>query len=317
MNLLNNKSIFFSILITPMLFSQSADEVLLDYMKKEFNKESADYEIIKEKYFSSIEAGEIDAEAAYEVSEYLTKLMIQAGIEESSEGDGLKEVIAKSLQLSVSNGYHKALPNYARLFLFGWYFDKDFDVFDIYMRMAAKKDLIEGIAYIGEYSFLGKTQEQKQEGLKYLKIAAERNHVDSIFRLGKVYLDGDLLQKDYEKGISYVESAHQSKNNDATKYLCEVYVFEDNQNLNKAIDICQKNAAKGDMMNQFALSWAYSLTDDEVKCYAWTSIGLSKATLEKHEGFSEQFRSLKDVCYQGMSSSQVKRANDLVKKLLK
>ena len=146
MNLLNNKLIFFSILITPLLFSQSADDVLLDYMTEEFEKESADYEVIKEKYFNSIEAGEIDSEAAYKVSEYLTKLMIQAGLDESSEGDGLKEMIAKSLQLSVSNGYHKALPNYARLFLFGWYFEEDFKAFDTYMRMAAQKDLIEGIS---------------------------------------------------------------------------------------------------------------------------------------------------------------------------
>tara|TARA_B110000444_G_C18810234_1_gene582158 strand:- start:517 stop:1470 length:954 start_codon:yes stop_codon:yes gene_type:complete len=317
MNSLNNKSIFFSILITPLLFSQSADDVLLDYMKKEFNQESADYEIIKEKYYNSIEAGEVDAEAAYEVSEYLTKLMIQAGIEESSDGDGLKEMIAKSLQLSVSNGYHKAIPNYARLFLLGWYYEEDFETFDLYMRMAAKKDLIEGIAYIGEYVFLGKTQEEKEEGLKYLKIAAERNHTSSIFKLGRVYLDGNLLKKDYEEGISYIELAHKRNDNDATKYLCEAYVFEDKQFLNKAIDICQINAAKGDMMNQYALSWAYSLTSDMVKCYAWTSIGFSNASSKKEKEFSERFNVLKNICFQGMTSSQVKRANDLVKKLLK
>lgn len=315
MNLLNNKLIFFSILITPLLFSQSADDVLLDYMKKEFNKESADYEIIEKKYYDSIEAGEVDAEAAYEVSEYLTKLMIQAGIEESSDGDGYKEMIAKSLQLSVSNGYHKALPNYARLFLFGWYYEKDFETFDLYMRMAARKNLIEGIAYIGEYALIGDTKEKKQEGLKYLKIAADRKHMESIYKLGRVYIDGKIVGKDYKKGMSYIEVAHQNKNNEATKYLCNAYVFEDEQNLNEAIDICQKNAANGDLMNQLSLSWAYSNSSDVVKCYAWSSIGLSKASAEKHESFKEQFRALKDICYQSMTQSQIKRANDLIKKL--
>jgi len=315
MKLLNNKLIFFSILITPLLFSQSADDVLLEYMMEEFEKESADYEVIKEKYFNSIEAGEIDGEAAYKVSEYLTKLMIQAGLDESSEGDGLKEMIAKSLQLSVSNGYHKALPNYATLFLFGWYFDEDFEAFDTYMRMAAQKDLIEGIAYIGEYALIGDTEEKKQEGLKYLKIAANRNHMESIYKLGRVYLDGELVKKDYKKGMSYIEFAHQNKNNEATKYLCNAYVFEEKQNLNEAIDICQKNAANGDMMNQLSLSWAYSNTNDVVKCYAWSSIGLSKASTEKHVGFTEQFKALKDICYQSMTQSQIKRANDLIRKL--
>ena len=69
------------------------------------------------------------------------------------------------------------------------------------------------------------------------------------------------------------------------------------------------------MMNQLSLSWAYSNTNDVVKCYAWSSIGLSKASAEKHVGFTEQFRALKDICYQSMTQSQIKRANDLINKL--
>ena len=154
-----------------------------------------------------------------------------------------------------------------------------------------------------------------QVGILKRLIVIDISKDETVILSSSDYIDGEILEKDYKKGMSYIEFAHQNKNNEATKYLCNAYVFDNKQKLNKAIDICQKNAANGDMMNQLSLSWAYSNSNDVVKCYAWSTIGLSKASIEKHDSFKEQFKALKDICYQSMTPSQIKRANDLVKKL--
>ena len=313
-----NLFVYLSIIACFYLEAQSPNEVYLDYLKEEFEEGSEDFDKFSEQHLQALANGTIDGEAAFKVATYFTNLVTRAGYMKEG-GDDLKEVIAESLIFAVVAGNKEAIPELASMYLLGWHVDQNFDAFDKYMRLAAEEDLLRGHAYIGKYYEIGDSKQKKIDALPSLKIAAERQDPASMLILGKAYLNKDvgIKSKDPVKGLNLIKQASASGHQESKNELCGILIFnEDIRDLNAAIGHCPATASKGDRWSQLALMYAYMLSDNNVLCYAWAEIGLANKDFpQAAEMFNQQFKETKSLCRESMTKSQVRRANDLIKKL--
>jgi len=317
---MHSKNLFFYFLIIACFYleAQSPDDVYLDYLMEEFEEGSKDFDTFSEKHLQALSNGTIDADAAYKVAVHFTNLIVRAGYFEEG-GEELKEIVASSLIFAVVGGNKRAIPELASMYLLGWHVDQNFDAFDKYMRLAAKEDLLEGHAYIGKYYKIKDSKQEKMDALPSLKIAAQRKDPESMLILGKAYLMGDvgIESKDPVKGLNLIKQASDSGHLESKNELCGILIFnEDVRDINAAIGHCPATASKGDRWSQLALMYAYMLSDNNVLCYAWAEIGLANKNFpQAEEMFNRQFDETKSLCRESMTKSQVRRANDLVKKL--
>ncbi|MGD9638023.1 MAG: tetratricopeptide repeat protein [Alphaproteobacteria bacterium] len=62
-----------------------------------------------------------------------------------------------------------------------------------------------------------------KEALRWYKKSAEQNNLDAIFRLGKAYFSGDIIEKDEKKGLDMLKKAGEKGNYEAQKMLAKVF----------------------------------------------------------------------------------------------
>lgn len=134
-----------------------------------------------------------------------------------------------------------------------YYSDQDYEVAIDYLHLAAVMGNSKAIGYLGSCYMYGKgVPEESDLGLSYLRIGMDNRDIDSLYRMGKLYCDGDVLEKDPELGIYYYETALAE--------LLENYTVEERVNYPDLFyALSQEKLPEGGMEENLATSYLYLL----------------------------------------------------------
>lgn len=135
-----------------------------------------------------------------------------------------------------------------------------------------------------------------EEGVKWLEMSAEQGFDLAMYRLGKTYYQGEVLEKDIGQALKWLWAA-ESKNNQFARYLLgKIYLKGEDVPIDyvTAEEMFQRAAAQGSQYAQYSLakmhlkgqarynSVAYAvelLTESADKGYQWAEYQLGKMYL--------------------------------------
>lgn len=111
--------------------------------------------------------------------------------------------------------------------------------------------------------FIYSTDEKQDisKGIKILKELADNGDNLSAYKLGKIYLDGDIVYKDYDKAEKYLKQA--SYDNEYAMYaLAKLYLAEERRNLLATVKLLEKACSDKNIKPYAAYAYAKILLDD-------------------------------------------------------
>ena len=108
------------------------------------------------------------------------------------------------------------------------------------------------------------SNDEKQDiskGIRMLTELADDGDNQSAYKLGKIYLSGDIVYKDYDKAEKYLKQA--SYDNEYAMYtLAKLYMTDERKNLSAAIRLLGKACKNKDVRPYAAYAYAKILLDD-------------------------------------------------------
>ena len=108
------------------------------------------------------------------------------------------------------------------------------------------------------------SNDEKQDiskGIRILTELADNGDNLSAYKLGKIYLSGDIVYKDYDKAELYLRQA--SKDNEYAMYaLAMLYLINDRKNLSEAVRLLEKTCNNKEIKPYAAYAYAKILLDD-------------------------------------------------------
>lgn len=108
------------------------------------------------------------------------------------------------------------------------------------------------------------SSDEKQDiskGIKILTKLAENGDNLSAYQLGKIYLKGDIVYRDYNKAEKYLRQA--SVDNEYAMYtLAKLYLTDERKNLSEAVRLLEKACGYKNIQSYAAYAYAKILLDD-------------------------------------------------------
>lgn len=108
------------------------------------------------------------------------------------------------------------------------------------------------------------SNDEKQDisaGIRILTELSDNGDTLAAYKLGKVYLNGDIVYKDYDKAESYLKQA--AGNNVYAMYtLAKLYLTNERKDLSEAVRLLKMVCDNKDVMPYAAYSYAKILLDD-------------------------------------------------------
>lgn len=134
-----------------------------------------------------------------------------------------------------------------------------------------------------------------EEGLKWLKMAANENNIQAQLEIGKLYLTGSYLPTDYIQAINYLTMAAKNNNADAQYLLANIY--RDGLGVNK-----DEKYAK--QLYQQAILQGHELARKEVEKYKNISNETKKIKVNNNE-VEEYLKSIKNPKFENKGKEPV------------
>lgn len=152
---------------------------------------------------------------------------------------------------------------------------------ETYMMSRAKKWLEKAVASgsthalyaLGEL-YVYDAQLSSEEGIAFLKQAAERNHTEALGMLGTIYQEGKLVPMDVRQSIHYYERAIALGETRMQPYLGLDYLtLADEESVAHGLQLLEDGISQGMDMAYFCLAYAYAtgtgVPFDKEKAFAW------------------------------------------------
>lgn len=99
------------------------------------------------------------------------------------------------------------------------------------------------------------------KGIRILTDLAEDGDDQSAYKLGKIYLNGDIVYKDYNKAEKYLKQASDD-NGYAMYALTQLYLSDERKNLSEAVRLLEKACSYDGVRPFAAYTYAKILLDD-------------------------------------------------------
>jgi len=99
------------------------------------------------------------------------------------------------------------------------------------------------------------------KGLKMLTELADSGDTLASYKLGKIYLSGDIVYKDYDKAEKYLKQAADD-NEDAKYALAKLYLTDERKNLSEAIRLLERACQNKNVKPYAAYAYAKILLND-------------------------------------------------------
>lgn len=134
-----------------------------------------------------------------------------------------------------------------------YFHDQDYEVALDYYHLASSMGNGRAAGNIGYCYMYGKGVPAEVDlALSYFRIGMDSRDIDSYYKLGKIYCDGDVLEKDFELGVYYYESALAE--------LLENYTLEDQLNYPDLFyALSQEKLPEGRLGENLSASYKYLL----------------------------------------------------------
>jgi len=149
----------------------------------------------------------------------------------------------------------------------------------------------------------------KNEAIRWYKLAADQNHKQAQFNLGLFFLKDETMNDNYQSAIKWLSLAAKQGVSEAQYNLGTIY-FDGLgvvQNFKKAFDNYLMSAENGFVMSQHKLSIMFlngwGIEKDKIKAFMWVNIAASL----NHEKSIEH----RDEFLQSLSSKEIERGQDL------
>jgi TPR repeat protein len=185
-------------------------------------------------------------------------------------GEGVEKNLVKAFHLYYL-GYKNAIPsdyaayNIAACYEVGTYVAKDILKAAFYYRKSADLGHSGGFYKVGSYYMkgLGGIEKNFQEGVRYYRLAIEKDNSDAMNSLGIAYLDGLGVEKDPQKAITYYKMGSEKGNAYAAFNLATCYRYGKGVpiDMKEAVRFYRLSAEKGniDAMNSIGICYENGL----------------------------------------------------------
>lgn len=182
-------------------------------------------------------------------------------------GKGLEQDKKKAFQLqnkSLELGYERAKLMLASYYIDGEFVEKNIVKAEKYLRELAEQEDIDACANFAQYIFSDVFPDiDKEEGIKWLKKAAELGHPIAMARLGEIY--GNLCQdnesiewfkKAKEAGAEGVDEAMQQVTPDtySQRRIDFILFYLDAKDYTKITELIERDAKAGDLEAQYMIA---------------------------------------------------------------
>lgn len=167
----------------------------------------------------------------------------------------------KWLEKAAESGDSGAQTNLAYCYENGMGVKKSHKLAFMWLEKASSQGVPEALVGLSEFYLkgLGITKDLER-GFALCKQAAEMGFSEAQFRLGQLYNEGIGCKKDHNKSIEWLEKASEQGHAQATTmagYLHIRYLGNNRKDIDKAIELFSKTAAKGDAIAQLNLGEIY------------------------------------------------------------
>lgn len=185
----------------------------------------------------------------------------------------------------------------------------------ILTKLAEKGD-VRAEAQLGElYITTGKNDQDRREGVKWIKAAAEKGNAIAQYNLGNLFLDGKLVPLDHKAAMDWLLKAAAQNVPEAQLNIASMFADGEGvpQDFKEAANWLKLAAANGNNDAQIALGRAYAqgigVEKDPLRGFMWGQIAADTSPMT--EGEKKQVRELAE---KSLSKEDLIQANQMVKK---
>lgn len=176
------------------------------------------------------------------------------------DGEGVEKnlpLAIKWMTNAADGGYVKAQAALGATYFQGMEgLDQNYALSEKYLLMAAKKDNTDAQAFI---SFLYIAMEEYDKALLWARKAAQMDHPQAYFALGRIYDEGLGVEVDHKEGLKWYEKSADRGDADAQNIVGNIYLNADyvENNSQKAFNYYQMAASQGHLWGMFNLGSCY------------------------------------------------------------
>ena len=176
------------------------------------------------------------------------------------DGEGVDKNMSlaiKWMTKAADAGYIKAQTSLGATYFHGMEgLEQNYALSEKYLMLAAKKDNTDAQAFI---SFLYIVMEDYEKALFWARKAAQMEHPQACFALGKIYDEGLGVEVDHKEGLKWFEKAAKNGDADAQNTVGNIYLNADyvKNDPKKAFKYYQMAAAQGHLDGMANLGYCY------------------------------------------------------------
>lgn len=185
----------------------------------------------------------------------------------------------------------------------------------ILTKLAEKGDM-RAQAQLGElYISTGKNDQDRREGVKWIKAAAEKGNAIAQYNLGTFFLEGKLVPLDYKTAMDWLLKSAAQNVPEAQLNIASMFAEGEGvpQDFKESANWLKLSASNGNNDAQIALGRAYAqgigVEKDPLKGFMWGQIAVDTSPMT--DGEKKQVR---DLAEKSLSKEDLIQANQMVKK---
>jgi len=239
-------------------------------------------------------------------------------------GIGVEQDKGKALKLwkeSAEDGHRSAQSSLGWEYYLGSYVDKDYKQAEKWFRLAALNQDDEANYMMGQFYYYGYGVEQNyDEAKKWYERSTLYGSEKARYHLGYMYYTGKGGVKDYYEAIKYLRPLAEKNNLNAIFVLGKIYskgLSDVERNDNEAFRLWNIAAYLGDVNSQLELSRIYALgigrDKDLSKSYAWKLVSLELMDLDENisDSMKTKIRHSKRIFDRKITKSEKEKARFL------
>ncbi len=184
------------------------------------------------------------------------------------------------------------------------------------LKTLSEKGDVRAQAQLGElYLSAGKSDQERREGIKWIKAAAEKGNAIAQYNFGNLYLDGKLVPLDYKEAMGWLLKAAAQNVPEAQLNIASMFADGEGvpQDYKEAANWLKLAAANGNNEAQIALGRAYvegvGVEKDTLKGFMWGQISADTSPMTESEK-----KQVRELAEKSLSKDDLSKANQMIKK---
>lgn len=167
---------------------------------------------------------------------------------------------------------------YGKMLYDGFVFEQDRDLAVYWLGEASAQDHVPATAKLAQIYYTDQDFYQKDLALKWLNRAAFLGDPESLYIMGNLYIEGDMVEKDWAKGFEYYQKSAAKGYVKAQGAVAKSYHegLGTPQNYHLAAKWYEQAGFQGDLLSQYNLAVLYKkgrgVKRDIVRAYSWMSV---------------------------------------------